>query len=115
MAFKHKGNGTVYSKLLERKEIMIKQNGSNEWEKAVAYYDPMQPHKVFFTGIERFKDRFKDTHVEYNGDELYDDVFKAVHQTVKESEGDFDIIDITNEVIRKIQPRIETLNVIKKQ
>lgn len=72
------------------------------------YFNQMTPHDLYVTGKQRFEDRFEDTKVEYNGDELYDDIFNMVHQALKNNE--FNSSDITNAVIKKIQPKIELLN-----
>lgn len=115
--FKHKGNNKLYArKNLMPYQLMIKQTSDCEWEEAVAYFNPMEPSQLVFTGRDRFSKRFENTKVEYNGDELYDDVFGTVYYLMKSMGKDkIDSSDIANAVIRKIQPKIEALNCAKEE
>ena len=106
---KHKGNGKAYAKkVLHPFTMSIKQNSNCEWEDAFAYFDPMKPNHLFVTGRDRMVDRFEIVKSNYNGDELYDDVFEVIHAELKNTGASS--IDVTNEIMRKIQPKIEVLN-----
>lgn len=112
---KHKGNGKLYAKkIIHPHTVSIKQNSDCEWEDGFAYFDPMKPNHLYITGRDRISNRFECVKSEYNGDELYDDIFEKVyahveyikeHSTLKLS-----ATDLTNEIIKRIQPKIEVLN-----
>ena len=112
MAHKHKGNGTTYAKKNLGVAIRVKQTSGNKWSEGVAYYDPMDPNTLYVTGDARFKDRFDEVDASYNGDELYDDVFNAVHDKIKALNcSGSDAIELTRKIMRKVQPKVEALNV----
>ena len=110
--FTHKDNDTTYVvKSTERHSVRVKQNSDCDWESGVIYFNPMKPFELFVTGAERFANRFDASESNYNGDELYDDVFRTVHKFIKESDGkEIYSTDLTNEIIKLIQPKIEVLN-----